>query len=289
MNAEDFTLELGEMHFAAKRWGNPQGLPVLALHGWLDNCASFDFLGPLLPQLNLICLDLAGHGKSDHRSHFGAYNIWQDVNDVFAVADALDWPQFSLIGHSRGAIVALLAAGTFPQRIHHLALIEGIYPPAGQAHTAPAQLAEAITSLNQLATKAQTCYPSFNAAATARANGLFKVPFKDAQALAQQGVEAFEGGYTWAHDYKVMAPAEVRLTQEQLDAFLNAVDCPIHVAIAQNGLLQQHPDQLQSLLAHPNLRPAYFEGQHHLHMSPQAPAIAAWLQGVLVAKAPSVK
>ncbi len=277
MTPQDCYFELGEMQFAAKRWGNPQGLPVLALHGWLDNCASFDFLAPLLPQLDLVCLDLAGHGKSDHRCHLGAYNIWQDVGDVFAVADALNWSRFSLLGHSRGAVIALLAAGTFPERIQHLALIEGIYPHMGEAHTAPQQLAEAITSLKQLATKTQTCYPSRNAAATARANGLFKISLADATALAKQGVEAFEGGYTWAHDYKLQAASEVRFTQAQVDAFVEAIRTPIHLAVANDGLLQQYPETLASLQQHPKVVIQHFEGQHHLHMSPQAHALAAWL------------
>lgn len=37
-------------HIAAKVWGSQQALPVLCLHGWLDNASSFDRLIPLLPK-----------------------------------------------------------------------------------------------------------------------------------------------------------------------------------------------------------------------------------------------
>ena len=33
-----------------KVWGPDQGRPVLCLHGWADNCGSFNTLIPLLPK-----------------------------------------------------------------------------------------------------------------------------------------------------------------------------------------------------------------------------------------------
>ncbi|MFM8353785.1 MAG: alpha/beta fold hydrolase, partial [Gammaproteobacteria bacterium] len=48
------------------RWGTRGGLPTLALHGWLDNANTFNRLAPLLPELDLVALDFAGHGASDH-------------------------------------------------------------------------------------------------------------------------------------------------------------------------------------------------------------------------------
>ncbi|MGK2915619.1 MAG: alpha/beta fold hydrolase, partial [Porticoccaceae bacterium] len=93
---------------AAREWGDPEGLPVLALHGWLDNCGSFAVLAPLLIGVRLVALDLAGHGLSSHRSADATYNIWQDVGDVHAVAEQLGWENFALLGHSRGAMIATL-------------------------------------------------------------------------------------------------------------------------------------------------------------------------------------
>ena len=45
-----------------------QGKPLLiALHGWLDNGASFLPLAPYLADFHLVCVDLPGHGHSDHK------------------------------------------------------------------------------------------------------------------------------------------------------------------------------------------------------------------------------
>lgn len=41
-----------------KIWGPPDGHPVLALHGWLDNAGTFDTLIPLLPpNLRIVAVD----------------------------------------------------------------------------------------------------------------------------------------------------------------------------------------------------------------------------------------
>ena len=71
---------------AAEIWGAPGERPVLASHGWLDNAGSFELLAPLLPDCEIVALDLAGHGLSDSRSADSSYNIWQDVGDLLDVA-----------------------------------------------------------------------------------------------------------------------------------------------------------------------------------------------------------
>ena len=50
-----------------KEWGDPNGHPWVCLHGWLDNCGTFDTLAPIFPKGNrLICYDIPGHGYSSH-------------------------------------------------------------------------------------------------------------------------------------------------------------------------------------------------------------------------------
>ena len=93
------------LRLAAKAWGNPDGVPFLGLHGWLDNANTFNRLAPLLPELNFIALDFAGHGLSDHRAPGVHYTSFFDVQDVVAAAEALGFERFGLIGHSMGGAV----------------------------------------------------------------------------------------------------------------------------------------------------------------------------------------
>lgn len=43
---------------------------VVALHGWLDNCATFAELAPQLTSVlnwHIFCIDMPGYGKSQHK------------------------------------------------------------------------------------------------------------------------------------------------------------------------------------------------------------------------------
>ena len=89
---------------AGMAWGPADGHPVLALHGWLDNAASFEVLAPILAGCRVVALDLTGHGLSDHRSEDATYLIWDDIPQVLKVIEALGWTDCTMLGHSRGAM-----------------------------------------------------------------------------------------------------------------------------------------------------------------------------------------
>jgi len=108
------TFESNGVQLVAKEWGEPSGTPVIALHGWLDNANSFDQMLPHLHNMHVIAVDMAGHSRSGDRSEDSGYDIWQDIADVLAISEQMGWSRVALLGHSRGAIVAALVAGTFP-------------------------------------------------------------------------------------------------------------------------------------------------------------------------------
>ena len=63
-------------HITGKEWGSPSGEPWIALHGWLDNCGSFDTLLPHFPEDHrIIAIDMPGHGFSSHLPAGNLYDI----------------------------------------------------------------------------------------------------------------------------------------------------------------------------------------------------------------------
>jgi pimeloyl-ACP methyl ester carboxylesterase len=274
----EVTIDIGPMTLRGKRWGDQQGLPVIALHGWLDNCASFDFVAPML-NVDLLALDLAGQGQSDHRSGLAAYNIWQDVAEVIAVADHFGWKKFGLIGHSRGAMIATLIAGTFPERVSHLALIESFVPQPLPAEDAPGQLAAAVNVLLKLKKRRNT-YESFAAAVKAREHGMLKLCHQNALVLAKRGVEQDSAGlFYWNYDIKLNAPSELKFTETQLWAFVQRITIPIEVVVGEQGLMNDFEHFKPFVELTQNLTIHNLEGDHHLHMSKQCEPIAAIFNG----------
>ena len=126
LQVEEVRISLPHIELAAHLFGPPDGKPVIALHGWLDNAMSFSRLAPKLAGLRIVALDFAGHGHSAHRAEGASYLLWDYALDVLMVAEQLGWERFSLLGHSMGAIVSVLLAGALPERIERLALIDGL-------------------------------------------------------------------------------------------------------------------------------------------------------------------
>lgn len=56
---------------------------MIALHGWLDNAASFSLLAPLLANQRILALDLDGHGYSGHRPAGAQYLLWAGRNTAY--------------------------------------------------------------------------------------------------------------------------------------------------------------------------------------------------------------
>ena len=243
------------------------------MHGWLDNCASFDVLAPRL-NADVLCLDLAGHAGSGDRSHLGAYNIWLDIPEILAIADQLGWQSFELLGHSRGAAIAFLLAATFPQRVLALICLDGIFPLVALAEKAPEQLFHSINAVNKQLAKKRNAYASFERAVLARESGMFPLANIDAHMLAQRGVIVEGNEFFWRYDAKLKAPSEFRLTSDQLVAFADAIVCPLLLLLASDGILLNNTEALMLLENYSTWTVKTLEGGHHFHMHEQGETIA---------------
>src|SRR3990167_7336266 len=271
LNFEEVRLRLPHIELAAHLYGPEDGVPVIALHGWLDNAASFARLAPLLPGLRIVALDFAGHGHSDHRPPGGSYAIWDYAHDVLQVAEQFGWQRFSLLGHSMGAIVSVLLAGAMPERVERLALIDGLIPYTGEPDSAPQKLGEALKAQLALAGKSKPVYAEFARAVQARMRGVGAVSFDAAELLAQRGLMPVPGGYTWRTDSRLTLPSPLRLTQAHAMAFVRALQCPVKLIMAEQGMLFAQAG-FKALLDDLPLEVVALPGGHHLHLDDEAGA-----------------
>ncbi|WP_313410552.1 alpha/beta hydrolase [Stutzerimonas kunmingensis] len=261
---EEVRLSLPHLEVAAHLYGPDDGKPVIALHGWLDNAATFSRLAPRLQGLRIVALDLPGHGHSDHRPIGAGYNIWDYAHDVLQVAEQFGWQRFSLLGHSMGAIVSVLLAGALPERVERLALIDGVIPYTGEADSAPQKLGSALEALLAVNDKRKPVYASFDQAVEARMKGVGAVSREAAELLAQRGLMPVPGGYTWRTDPRLMLPSAMRLTRAHALAFVSRVACPTSLVLAEQGLMMQ-PELLELVESFP-FDTRRLAGGHHLHL-----------------------
>jgi len=273
LHFEEVRLNLPHIELAAHLYGPEDGRPVLALHGWLDNAMTFARLAPRLEGLRIVALDFAGHGHSAHRAAGLAYSQWEHVYDVLQVAEQFGWERFSVLGHSMGAIVAVLLAGALPERVERLALIDGGLPISRAAAEAPQQLGDALRGHLALAGKRKPVYESVERAVRARMHGVAAVSREAAELLAERGLMPVPGGYTWRADSRLRLPYALRLDPAQAEAFVRAVRCPVSLVLGREGLLAGRP-QLGVLLEELPFRVHELPGGHHLHLDDEAGARA---------------
>ena len=69
-------------------------LRVLCAHGWCDNSATFALLAPALAsrlRAEVVCVDLAGHGRSGHRAASAVYSALHSAADLVRACEELGW------------------------------------------------------------------------------------------------------------------------------------------------------------------------------------------------------
>lgn len=273
-NSRELTFDYYGRTIAAQEWGQPGDKPVLALHGWLDNSAGFSHLAPLIKGVHFVALDLAGHGLSDYRELGAPYNIWQDVGELFAIADQLGWQEFSLVGHSRGAMIAVIAAGTFPERIQQLALIDGFKPGTVAADQAPQQLAKSIIDTRRINGRNIAYYGSREAAISVRERAEIPISTAMAELLATRGVREHEEGFSWHSDQQLKIASALKLTDEQADAFIQRITAPTTLIIAEDGMPRLREYNQKVAARYPFIQSHSLPGGHHLHMEDNVAGVA---------------
>ena len=275
---EESEFVVNGLRIAARQWGRKGATPVLAVHGWLDNAASFYPLAELLEDIHLVAVDCAGHGRSGQRSDDSAYNIWQEIGELFAVMDQLGWQQCNLVGHSRGAAISALMAGTFPDRVAKLVLIDGMVPAAFDPRSAHKQLAKAILEHQRYRNHRPSYFSSFDEAVAARANGFLAVEPEAAALLAERGVSESAEGFYWHSDQRLKAASELKLSSDNLSGFLAAITAPTLLIEAEKGVLAGREQERKLFDDVANLQIECVPGGHHLHLEQQAPQVAELIQ-----------
>ena len=238
---------------------------AIALHGWLDNAASFDLLAPLICNgVNnggideCVALDLAGHGMSDHLN--GPYHPANHVADVVDILFQLGWfpdensgassqehgelPHLIVIGHSMGGGIAAMLAGSFTNHIKALIMIEAIGPWPATNDSVPNNLQNAILDdrkrqMQVNPKRPKRIYSTALAAAQRRAQGnrVGTLPVSAALVLCSRGLRKLSNGFTWSADSALLGPTRMKLSPGQAMAFIRAIQSKTLVVTVQDGIM----------------------------------------------------
>ncbi len=267
-SSEDFAIALPHLRLAARRSGNRAGPKLLAIHGWLDNAASFDALAPWFADYDLVAIDLPGHGQSDHRPRGAWYHYIDYLHDVLCCVEALGWARFSLLGHSLGGAISSVLAASVPERVEALFLIEALGPISTGAEKTLALLRAALLDRSVIDSKQLRVFPDLEAPAAARRqHPQMPLTAEAAEILVTRGTRAVEGGYVWSSDPRLTLTSAMRMTEEQVRNCLIGIRCPASLVLAEPAMpFVEYSLMAERLELIPNLAVTRLDGSHHLHM-----------------------
>jgi pimeloyl-ACP methyl ester carboxylesterase len=263
---------LGEL--AALAWGAADAPVLLALHGWLDNAASFVRLAPrVASHRHVIAMDLPGHGRSAHLpAGVRRYHFLDQIDTVLECADALGLDTFDLLGHSLGAGVATLVAAAAPQRVRRLALIEGLGPLADDGAQTLTRWRDAAAQRTR-DRRPPRVFASTDAAVAARvaAGGLSA---DEARPIVARNLTAVDTGCIWRSDARLRLTTPLRIEEAQVRRLLAGITVPTWLLLAEPATPYLPSPLMQARAACvAGIRIEHLAGPHHLHIrQPQAVA-----------------
>jgi pimeloyl-ACP methyl ester carboxylesterase len=269
-------------------WGDPNGEPLLLVHGFLDLAYSWQpFVAELLAKtqrpLRIIAPDCRGHGDSSWVSAGGYYHFPDYIFDLDCVLRATGIGQFKLIGHSMGGTVSFQYAGTFPSRVNKLVLIEGVGPVGMNFSDAPLRMATWINEVHERGRRHFREYSSVEAGASQLRQTNPRLNEAFALALARAGMNRNERGkWVWKFDPLHRTTAPQPFYAAQAIEFFQRIECPILIVDGKESRQTRRTDKPQRYDAMHQQRHVVIDHAghmvHHDNPSRLAEVVATFLQ-----------
>lgn len=266
-------------------WGEGEHVVVL-VHGFLDHAwgwartvaAGLDGAG-----LRIVAPDMRGHGDSDWVGAGGYYHFPDYLADLHALVEELGATRLSLVGHSMGGSIAAYYAGSFPERVHRLALLEGLGPPEA-TQPMPERVLAWLGAWKRVRERAPRSYASLDEAAARMMEHDPLLTRPVARELAEKGTTAALGGrLRFKHDPLHATPGPYGFSLAVAEQFWRRVRCPTLLVSGAESRMRHGPDEeARRAGAFAAGRRVTLDGAGHMMQRHQPAALAALLRSFLL-------
>jgi pimeloyl-ACP methyl ester carboxylesterase len=247
-------------------WGNPTAPPLLLIHGNRDHAHNWDWTAARLrDRYHIIAPDLRGHGDSQ----WSAGSTYAPAEYVYDIAQLVHQQQLAplrVVAHSLGGNVALRFAGTFPEAVERLVVIEGwggIVPDREQP--APPQRMRAwIEAQRALAARQPRRYPTLDDAYRRMLEANPHLSADQARHLTIHGANQNEDGtYTWKFDNYIHTSQVLDLPAEQVRELWRSISCPVLLLAGSESWTRSGADPAELVDHFVDARHVVVEGAGH--------------------------
>lgn len=203
-------------------------VPVVCIHGWLDNMESF---APLISAFNQrvygYALDLTGHGASDpYPESVHDVTVVDWVLDVLRACEHFSRGPCLLVGHSLGAGLCTMLSGLVPEKVCGLVLLDGLVPFPAEEDSFRDRFRDALEKRSLAGQRHPRSYVHIDEIIDARVRA-GDVDRNLASRIVKRNVVLTQGRYQWATDPRLKLPSVGRLTPGQIESVLPHVQCPV--------------------------------------------------------------
>jgi pimeloyl-ACP methyl ester carboxylesterase len=254
-------------------WGDSKAEPYVFVHGVRDQGRSWDhFLEALLargvPIEHAVALDLRGHGESEWPNHGRGYRHEDFLTDLAGLLKHLESDSVTIIGHSLGGSMCLLYAGTFPEKVKRMVLLESLGPFARADDEVPEVFADRLRGRDYI--EIPFPHESLEAAAKALQKTFPLIPDEAALHMARFGTSYKGGRYRWKHDPILRYRTTTAMSEGQIEAFIRRLSCPIlFVYGTESDFMKSVRGRRASLFPNARILPIEGAGHHIPHEKPQ--------------------
>jgi pimeloyl-ACP methyl ester carboxylesterase len=228
-------------------WGNETAPPLILVHGGLDHCRNWDAIAKALqPHFHIMAPDLRGHGDSEWAKG-SSYSLTDNVYDLTRLMRLVAPQDAAIIGHSMGGMVALAYAGTYPERVSRLVVLDGAFLSGSQPASTAEQMSRWIDQLDRISEYQPSAFRTIEEAAKRLSARNKRLTPALALHLARHGVRSgADGLYRWKFDHYQRARAPYRLSSDEYVGLWSRIACPTLLMWGDESFL---PDPT-GLLAH---------------------------------------
>nr|CAD7430902.1 unnamed protein product [Timema monikensis] len=233
----DHTIPVPWGHIAVRGWNDPNSIPVLVLHGILDNCGSFNRLIPLLPTSHYyLCVDLPGHGLSSHFPPGIPLDFLDCMDAVRRVVRHLGWTKFVWMGHSFGGQLGVMFASVYPELVEKLIMIDAI----SSIDVPTREIGSYLRVYHELLSKLDThnippSYSYHEALDRLMNKRMDKISLVAVKELLERSVAETSGRFSYVADQRLKLLVYPLFDMNQLLAVFDNVRCPQLIIISKYG------------------------------------------------------
>ena len=207
-------------------WGNSSAPLFVYLHGWADTGATFQFVVDALnTDWHIVAPDWRGFGRSTVEStSYWFPDYLADLHELLAIYSP-EQPA-RIVGHSMGANIAGLYAGTMPERVRALVNIEGFGLADSDPAAAPMRYRQWIEAAQSV--PAFTRYADFQALAGRIARRNPRMSAAQAEFVAREwGAEREDGQVELRADPRHKLPNPVLYRRAEAVACWKAIEADV--------------------------------------------------------------